>query len=283
MTGFGKANHMQDGKGVSIEMRSVNSKSLDLNFRLPSNYREKESEIKNLVSEKLKRGKIDLIISVDAAAEAKNTLLDKEQVKFHYNELKSLCTDLQIEEPNLLQAVLRMPDIFKTQKEQISEKEWEQVFVLIKKAVSDLDSFRIAEGKSLEKDLSGRINEIATQLVVIEDLDKARIPGIKEKLRKQIAEFTERIDENRLEQELIYYAEKLDITEEKVRLKTHCTYFLKTMSEPECGRKLNFISQEIGREINTIGSKANDAAIQKVVVQMKDELEKIKEQLSNVL
>ena len=180
-------------------------------------------------------------------------------------------------------AILRMPDVFKNEKEELDEKEWKQIFASIAKAVEELDKFRISEGKSLEKDLRKRIAFIGELLINIEELDAVRIPNVKEKIRKQVAEMTDKIDQNRFEQEIIYYAEKLDITEEKVRLKTHCDFFLQTMNEDECGRKLNFIAQEIGREINTIGSKANDAGMQKVVVQMKDELEEIIEQLNHIL
>ena len=283
MTGFGKANASIKGKKISVEARSVNSKGLDANFRLPNLYREKETELKNLLSEKLKRGKIDLIVSMETSGEEKQVTLNKSVAKKHYTELKSLCKDLKIDDEEMLLAILRMPDVFKPEKEEFSDKNWKILLVCIMKAISELDKFRIAEGKSLEKDLRKRIAVVTSLLSRMEVLDEQRIPSIKEKIRKQVSELTDKIDQNRFEQEIIYYTEKLDITEEKVRLKTHCNYFLKTMSEDECGRKLNFISQEIGREINTIGSKANDAEIQKTVVQMKDELEKIKEQLNNVL
>ncbi|MBI4932140.1 MAG: YicC family protein [Bacteroidetes bacterium] len=283
MTGFGKANVSLRGKKISIEARSVNSKGLDTNFRLPNIYREKETELRNFLSDKLKRGKVDISISSDNSSEIKTVLLNKTVAKSHYKELKSLCKELKLDDAEMLLAILRMPDVFKTGKEELNEKDWKQILSGIGKAVNELDKFRTTEGKSLEKDLRNRLGIIAELLGFVEKLDKERIPFIKEKIRKQVAELTDKIDQNRFEQEIIFYSEKLDITEEKVRLKTHCDYFLKTMSENECGRKLNFISQEIGREINTIGSKANDAEMQKIVVQMKDELEKIKEQLNNVL
>lgn len=282
MTGFGKASANLSGKKISIEVRSVNSKQLDANFRLPNLYREKEVEIKNLFAEKLRRGKIDLSVSGESSDE-KITSVNKSAVKYHHKELKALCRELKLDEKDLLAAILRMPDVMKSEKETLNEKEWKQIFSSIAKATSDLDKYRMSEGKSLEKDVKTRVGEITELLHKIEEQDRERIPAIKEKIRKQILELAGKIDENRFEQELIYYAEKLDITEEKVRLQTHCDYFLKTMNEDECGRKLGFISQEMGREINTIGSKANDAEIQKLVVQMKDELEKIKEQLNNVL
>jgi len=283
MTGFGKAAASHNGKKISIEIRSVNSKGLDLNFRLPTIYREKDGEMRTVFAEKLKRGKIDLSLSIETPEEERNIVLNKAVAKNHYKELKSLCKELKLNDADLLSAILRMPDVMKAESRQADEKEWKQLLALSIKAVNELDKFRIAEGRSLEKDLKMRLHIITNLLGQVEDLDKARIPSVKEKIRKQVAEMTDKIDQNRFEQEIIYYAEKLDITEEKVRLKTHCDYFLNTMHEEECGRKLGFISQEIGREINTIGSKANDAGIQKVVVQMKDELEKIKEQLNNVL
>ena len=283
MTGFGKANVSLRSKKISIEARSVNSKGLDTNFRLPNIYREKETELRNFLSEKLKRGKVDISVSIESAQEEKSVAINKKSFRKHHKEIKSLCKELKIDDEEILLAILRMPDVMKPEKEKTDEKEWKIIFSAIGKAAAYLDTFRISEGKSLEKDLRKRLGIIAKLLEFVEKLDKERIPFIKEKIRKQVAELTDKIDQNRFEQEIIYYAEKLDITEEKVRLKTHCDYFLKTMSEDECGRKLNFISQEIGREINTIGSKANDAEIQKVVVQMKDELEKIKEQLNNVL
>lgn len=283
MTGFGKSFGSVKGRKIAVEMRSVNSKGLDANFRLPNIFREKETELKNLLAEKFRRGKIDMTVIFDASVEEKHVSLNKTVAKKHYAELKSLCKELKLDDEEMLLAILRMPDVFKPEKEEFADKDWRVVLSTITKAMTGLDKFRVAEGKALEKDLKKRISVVSSLLEKVEVLDKQRIPSIKEKIRKQISEMTDKIDQNRFEQEMIYYAEKLDITEEKVRLKTHCDYFLKTMSEDECGRKLNFISQEIGREINTIGSKANDADIQKTVVQMKDELEKIKEQLNNVL
>jgi len=283
MTGFGKANTSFKGKKVSVEARSVNSKGLDTNFRLPNIYREKETEIRNFLSEKLKRGKVDISVSVESANDEKSVVINKQAFRNHHKELKLLCKELKMDDEEILLAVLRMPNVMKSEKEKLDEKEWKPIFSAIIKAVSGLDKFRMSEGKALEKDLRKRAGEITRLLGRVEEIDRERIPSVKEKIRKQVAELADKIDQNRFDQEIIFYSEKLDITEEKVRLKTHSDYFLKTMGEDECGRKLNFISQEIGREINTIGSKANDAEMQKVVVQMKDELEKIKEQLNNVL
>lgn len=283
MTGFGKADVTLKGKKFSVEVRSVNSRGMDANFRLPNNLREKETELMNFLSDKLKRGKVDIFISADNSSEEKTVLLNKSVAKSHCKELKSLCKELKLDDEEMLLAILRMPDVFKTEKEKLNARDWKQILSGIEKAVNELDKFRMSEGKSLEKDLRKRVATVISLLGLVEAMDKERIPSIKEKIRKQVAELTDTIDQNRFEQEIVYYTGKLDITEEKVRLKTHCDYFLQTMNEDECGRKLRFISQEIGREINTIGSKANDVEIQKVVVQMKDELEKIKEQLNNVL
>ncbi len=283
MTGYGKANLLLKGKKISIEARSVNSKSLDINFRLPSTYREKENEIRSLISDILKRGKVDVSISVNSSDEEPLAIINKPAFVSHHKQLKDLCKSLKIDDSELLNAILKMPDVLKPEKKELDKNEWIKILSVIKKTLKALEEFRISEGKALEKDLRKRIEYINSFLVQIESMDALRIPSIKEKIRKQVLEQTDKIDNNRFEQELIYYVERLDITEEKVRLKTHCDYFLKTMAEDECGRKLNFIAQEIGREINTIGSKANDATIQKTVVQMKDELEKIKEQLNNVL
>ncbi|MBI3502408.1 MAG: YicC family protein [Bacteroidetes bacterium] len=285
MTGFGKSAGKVKDRKISVEARSVNSKGLDTNFRLPNLFRDKEIELKNFLSEKLRRGKIDLTVIFDSSLEERHVSLNKTIAKKHFAELKSLCRELKLPDEEMLLALLRMPDIFKPEKEEFTAHDWKVVLSCIGKAVSALDKFRTSEGKSLEKDLRKRIDFVLKYLLQVDALDKGRIEIIKEKLRKNLEELIskDRIDENRFEQELIYHIEKLDITEEKVRLKTHCDYFLQTMNENECGRKLGFISQEIGREINTIGSKASDAGIQKVVVQMKDELEKIKEQLNNVL
>ena len=283
MTGFGRSQVSVKGKKMSVEIRSVNSKSLDTNFRLPSIYREKETELRNSLSTKFGRGKIDLSVYVESSSEEKPAVLNKAAAKNHWKGLKNLCKELKLDEKDLLSTILRMPDVMKVEREKPDEKEWKLILLAIEKAGNDLDKFRMAEGKALENDLRKRLGIITKLLLIVAKKDEERVPMIKEKIRKQMVDIAAKIDQNRFEQEIIYYVEKLDITEEKVRLKTHCDYFLNTMKESECGRKLNFISQEIGREINTIGSKANNAEIQMVVVHMKDELEKIKEQLNNVL
>jgi len=285
MTGFGKAEGTVNKKRVSVEIRSVNSKGMDSNARMPNLYREKELEIRNLLSEKLERGKVDFSINVEFSEGGRSTQINKTIVKDYYRQLKSISKELKEEVHDYIGIIMHLPDVMKTEKEVLGESEWKQIVKLIESAVNKLETFRKKEGSSLEKDLRKRIELILKFLSAVETSDTARISAMKEKLRTNVEEFIpkEKIDNNRFEQELIYYLEKLDITEEKVRLKTHLDFFLKTMNENSPGKKLGFISQEIGREINTIGSKANDAEMQKIVVQMKDELEKIKEQLNNVL
>jgi uncharacterized protein (TIGR00255 family) len=283
MTGFGKASVQLKNKLIVVELRSVNSKQLDLNMRISSIYREKEQELRNEVSQKLERGKIDFNLYSDASESEKQISINKKIAKQYFREFNSLANDLKIKTDNLLTQILKMPDVIQTDKQDLDEKEWSKIKSAAIKAIAELDKFRSAEGKTLKRDLEKRVHLILNYLTEVEAHDVQRLKNVRERLNKAVAELIEKIDQSRFEQELIYYLEKLDITEEKVRLKTHCDYFLKTMQEQSSGRKLAFISQEIGREINTIGSKANDAVMQKIVVQMKDELEKIKEQLNNVL
>lgn len=285
MTGFGKEEANVKNKRVSVEIRSLNSKGLDVNTRMPNLYREKELSLRNLLSEKLERGKIDFSINVESSEGIRGTQINKTVIKNYHTQLKSITKELKEKQDDLIGIIMRLPDVMKSEKEEFNEAEWKQILKLTDAAIKNLDAFRGREGKVLENDLRKRIGLILTSLIIVEQNDGARITAIREKIRKAIEELVakDKVDNNRFEQELIYYIEKLDITEEKVRLKTHCDFFLKTMNEAASGKKLGFISQEIGREINTIGSKVNDASIQKIVVQMKDELEKIKEQLNNVL
>ena len=286
MTGFGKSITEVNEKKINIELRSVNSRQLDLNMRMPGIYREKESELKSEISKHLERGKVDLSIYVEYSENKGALSIDKKLAAGYHKELKLLAKQLGETKVDLLPMIMRMPDVIKNEKqEQLNDKEWKQVKLAFGKALHEIKKFREEEGNTLAKELETNIGKINQSLQKIVLIDKERIPAIREKLKKNILDFVEKekIDQNRFEQELIYYIEKLDITEEKVRLKTHCDYFVKTMKEESSGRKLGFISQEIGREINTIGSKANNADIQKIVVEMKDELEKIKEQLSNIL
>jgi len=287
MTGFGKATKEIPGKKITVEIRSLNSKQLDLNVRMPYLYKEKELELRTEISKQLERGKVDVSIYTESTAETIPTTLNKTLAKAYYNELKSLSEELNENTNDLLSIVVKMPDVLKAEREtvELDEAEWKEVKDAVNKGVDAFQKFRDDEGNILRNELNNRISTIAKLLSEVLNLDAARVTNIKSRIKNNIEEVIDvnKIDQNRFEQELIYYIEKLDITEEKLRLKTHLDYFIETMKEPAAGRKLGFISQEIGREINTIGSKANDATIQKLVVQMKDELEKIKEQLLNVL
>lgn len=285
MTGFGKATKEFNDKTVNVEIRSLNSKGVDLSLRLSSVYRDKEHELKTEIAKLLERGKIDLSVFVESKVQETPIEINTQLAKAYYAKLKQLAVDLNEPTPNLLAQVLKMPDVLKSERKEPNENDWQEIYEVIQAALKGLNDFRADEGKSIEADFEMRIEIIANALEDIKKHDTARIQNIRDRIKKNLAEVvgTDKIDNNRFEQELIYYIEKLDINEEKVRLKTHLNYFLKTMKEPAGGRKLNFIGQEIGREINTIGSKANDAEMQKLVVIMKDELEKIKEQTNNVL
>ncbi|MBI2269649.1 MAG: YicC family protein [Bacteroidetes bacterium] len=283
MTGFGKSTGELPNKKITVEIKSLNSRQFDLNLRIPGLYREKESELRSELSKQTERGKIDFGIFSEYTGEANVVSINKPLAKGYYNELKKLSSELNEPAKDILSLIMKMPDVLKSDRQELDKKEWEQVRKLIDEAIKDFQKFRDDEGTVLKKEFINRINLINKLLEDVIKLDEERIPLLREKLNKGVNELKEKIDQNRFEQELIYYIEKLDISEERLRLKTHLDYFLKTMTETSSGRKLGFISQEIGREINTIGSKANDAGIQKLVVQMKDELEKIKEQLLNVL
>lgn len=287
MTGFGKFVSEIPGKKITVEVRSLNSKSLDLNLRIPYIYKEKELELRSEISKQIERGKVDLTVFTESTQESLPVAINKTLARTYFKELKSLSDELKESNSNLLALVLKMPEVMKAEREvvELDEAEWKQVKTTVDKAIEAFQGFRSDEGKILKKEFQTRIGIINKLLEEVISSDGARIENVRTRIKNNIAELVEKekIDENRFEQELIYYIEKLDITEEKLRLKTHLDYFTKTMQEPSGGRKLGFISQEIGREINTIGSKANDATVQKLVVQMKDELEKIKEQLLNVL
>ena len=284
MTGFGKCQLNLPHANFNIEVKSLNSKQLDTNIKISSVYREKEIELKNLLSTKLKRGKIELSVWKESSEIQNSHKLNIPLIKDYHQQILNLKKDLGFES-DILQALLKMPNILQKDEEIIDNNEWLEIFKGINTAVDELTQFRLAEGNKLEKDFILRINLIINYLEEITPYAKARIERVKENLLNKINDLKiNNIDENRLEQELIYYLEKQDITEEQVRLKAHLDYFLQTISsDAPNGKKLGFISQEIGREINTIGSKSSDAEMQKIVVQMKDELEKIKEQLLNVL
>jgi len=287
MTGYGKAIAETPQKKITIEIKSLNSKQLDLNTRLPWLYREKDSEIRTLISQKLDRGKIDFSIFIDSIDQEVATVINKSAVRNYYSQFRDIAAELDIKlDDQIFSAIMKLPETLKTEKSEIPEEEWELVWNQLKESVKILDLYRIEEGNSIMSDLGKCIEKILALLEKIGAFEEGRLRKIREKLNSMLVENigVENIDKNRFEQELIYYIEKFDINEEKVRLKTHCDYFIETMNtEAPNGKLLNFICQEIGREINTIGSKANDASIQKLVVMMKDELEKIKEQTSNVL
>ena len=287
MTGYGKAIAETPQKKITIEIKSLNSKQLDLNTKLPWLYKEKEPEIRNIISQRLDRGKIDFSIYCDMLDDEVATVINKSAVRNYYNQFKEIAADLKIDlDDQIFSAIMKLPDTLKTEKPEISESEWEIVRNQILESVAMLDLYRIEEGNSIMTDLKKCISKILSLLETVETFEHGRITKIKEKLMSLLEDNlgTEKVDKNRFEQEIIYYIEKYDINEEKVRLKTHCDYFIETLktASPN-GKILNFIAQEIGREVNTIGSKANDASIQKLVVMMKDELEKIKEQTLNVL
>ncbi len=287
MTGYGKAIAETPQRKITIEIKSLNSKQLDLSTKLPWRYKEKEPEIRNLISQKLDRGKIDFSIFFDMLDDESVTVINKAAVRNYYNQFQEIATELKIDlDDQIFSAIMKLPDTMKTEKPELPEGEWELVKAQISESVSMLDLYRTEEGNSIMLDMKKCIGKILGFLEVTSTFEEGRIIRIREKLSALLDEHvgSENVDKNRFEQELIFYIEKYDINEEKVRLKTHCDYFIETMNSPSPnGKLLNFITQEIGREINTIGSKANDASIQKQVVMMKDELEKIKEQTLNVL
>ena len=281
MTGYGKSVLQLPTKKVTIELKSLNSKSLDLSARMPSIYREKELTVRKLLADLLERGKIDFSIYVEATAEDTSTQINTPVVKQYIEQLRRVVDGDPIE---LLKMAVRFPDALNTVREEIDENEWQIIASEIDKAVEDLNSHRLDEGKVLEQEFNKRVAIISDLLDQVIAMDPDRIEGVRERLLKGVEDLKEKYDENRFEQELVYYIEKFDITEEKVRLKNHLDYFIECINSKDSnGKKLGFISQEMGREINTIGSKSNYAAMQQLVVQMKDELEKIKEQLLNVL
>ncbi|MBA7569568.1 hypothetical protein ES708_11309 [subsurface metagenome] len=287
MTGFGKTSCELPDKVVSIEIKVLNSKQLDVYTRLPNIYKVKDLDIRNLLAQQLQRGKIECIITYEETDVACTSRINVPLVKEYYYQLEELIRELKIKNNDaILQTIMRFPDALKIDKEELDENEWKAVEHKINDALSAIDNFRKQEGKALQKDITGRINAILDRLKEIAPFESERISQIREKIGSSITEVfdKDKVDQNRFEQELIYYLEKIDINEEKVRLENHCNYFFEVLNEKNpVGKKLGFITQEIGREINTLGSKANHSEIQRIVVQMKNELEKIKEQLMNVL
>lgn len=282
MTGFGKATLQLPTKKITVEVKSLNSKGLDLNVRMPSVYREMELGLRNQISQSLERGKVDFSLYVEITGEETSSKVNAPIVKGYIAQMREILP--QADATELMKMAVRMPDALKTERDEIDENEWKKIQSAIEEALVNINQFRKDEGLSLENEFKLRVGNIRNFMNQALELDPERIENIKNKLQTAIEELKVNVDENRFEQELIYYLEKLDITEEKVRLTNHLDYFLETLNGNEAnGRKLGFITQEMGREINTMGSKSNHAGMQKLVVQMKDELEKIKEQVLNVL
>ena len=282
MTGYGNVVLELNSKTVRIEIKSLNSKSLDLNVRMPNDYRPKELELRKIIGSRLKRGKIDVSFYVDIEKAKNPTKINTSIVKNYMDQLSNISGGGR--NLDLLKMAIKMPDSISAEKEEIDEQEWSLIISGAEDALNKIENYRKDEGKALYSDFSNRLNNIKSLLKKAVEIDPERIKKVRERLTKSVLELKEKIDQNRFEQELIYYIEKLDINEEKIRLDNHLDYFFKTLNQNQSnGKKLGFIAQEIGREINTIGSKANYAPMQKIVVQMKDELEKIKEQLLNVL
>lgn len=281
MTGFGKHVMQLPDKKITVEIKSLNSRNLDMNARMPSAYRAKELEFRQQVASTLQRGKIDLGLYVEVTGEETNSQINNAVVKGYMKQLSELVPG---EEIKFLEMALRLPDALRTEREEVDEAEYQAIQEALDTALEEIVRFRTEEGKALEQDFISRINSLKALLEAVSEMDTERLANIRVRLEKAVADLQVEVDANRFEQELIYYLEKYDITEEKVRLANHLEYFLTTMNAVGSnGKKLGFISQEIGREINTIGSKANYAPMQQLVVQMKDELEKIKEQMLNVL
>ncbi len=283
MTGFGKAEINTQNKKLTIEIKSLNSKQIDMSVRMPSAYREKELSIRKTVGQSLNRGKIDVALFVEQTHSELSATINSEVVKAYYSDLKGIAKELDNTD-DIMSSIMRLPDVLKSKKEEIDESEWTQIESLLSQAIDAITNYRADEGRILAEDFELRIENIRTSLNEIAAYEKSRIEKIKGSIREKIDELKVSADENRFEQELIYYIEKLDITEEITRLNLHLNYFIEVMQSANSqGKKLGFICQEIGREINTIGSKSNDATMQQEVVKMKDELEKIKEQILNVL
>jgi uncharacterized protein (TIGR00255 family) len=282
MTGFGKATLQLPTKKITVEIKSLNSKGLDLNTRMPSFFREMELGLRNQISARLERGKIDFSLYIEATGEETSSKINVPIVRGYINQMKAVIPNA--DETELMKMAVRMPDALKTERDEIDENEWKKIQTVIDEALENIAQFRKDEGVSLEREFLHRIANIMTLMNNAVSYDAERIETVKTRLRNALDELKENVDENRFEQELIFYLEKYDITEEKVRLENHLNYFIETIAGSEAnGRKLGFITQEMGREINTMGSKSNHTEMQKLVVMMKDELEKIKEQVLNVL
>lgn len=284
MTGYGKASGSFQGKKIVVEIRSLNSKSLDLNVRAIPLYREIELENRSIVAELLDRGKVELSISLENSGETKNYAINRELAQAYYKDIKETAESLGEPTTDLLSLVLRMPEIYSNEKEALSDEESTFIQGLVREACQHLNEFRKQEGDQLKKDFESNIQRIDELLAEVPKYETARIEAVRERMKAGLEKISNQaIDLNRLEQEIIFYIEKMDVSEEKMRLSNHLNYFLETMNIPLCGKKLGFITQEIGREINTLGSKSYHVEMQKLVVEMKDHLEKIKEQVLNTL
>ncbi|NOQ75912.1 MAG: YicC family protein [Crocinitomix sp.] len=286
MTGFGKASGTFSNKKITVEIKSLNSKNLDLFVRMPTIYRQNEIELRKLLGKRLDRGKVECNINVELIGDATSQKLNQKLIGSYYQQLLAISDDLNLPKENLLATLVRMPDVFATESEELDEEEWNFIVSILDEAITEHISFRTAEGSLLAEEFSMRIANIQQAFDEVPQYEKVRVDSIKTRIENNLEEFVgiSKIDKNRFEQELIYYLEKFDISEEKHRLGNHLTYFIETLNNPVSqGKKLGFISQEIGREINTLGSKSYHAEMQKLVVGMKDELEKIKEQILNTL
>lgn len=286
MTGFGKSEVTIDELQINVEVKSLNSKFLDLSLKLPSAFKNLDLSVRSFVKEYLKRGKIEVMIHYEKKEASKKIIINKDQLINYYNQLSEVSNELKLKiDSDLIGYALKLPEVIQHKKDTIEEDSNGEILNAVKEACKDLNSFRKKEGNALNKELVKYVNSILESLKEINQYEKERLPKVRDKLKKAIDELNlkSQVDEKRLEQELIFYSEKLDLTEEKVRLKEHCNHFIDSTKELNSGKKLGFISQEMGREINTLGSKANNISIQKIVVGMKDELEKIKEQVLNVL
>jgi uncharacterized protein (TIGR00255 family) len=286
MTGYGKAECELSQKKVTIEIKSLNSKQMDLNTRISLLFREKDLEIRRELSDRLVRGKVDFILYTESLGEDAATKINAGIVKSYYRQLEQISTDLNIKlSDSVLQSILSLPEVVKNEREELNDNEWKLILLKIAEAIDSLEKFRIQEGAILKQDIVANVQSITSLLTEVDQYEDERVTRIKEKIYDGLKDISiEQVNENRLEQEMIFYLEKMDVNEEKVRLLNHCNYFLETieLNEP-VGKKLGFIAQEIGREVNTLGSKANHIEMQKLVIRMKDSLEKIKEQLLNIL
>lgn len=286
MTGFGKASGTFSNKKITVEIKSLNSKNLDLFVRMPTIYRQNEIDLRKLLGKRLDRGKVECNINVELIGDSTSQKLNQKLISSYYQQLVAISDDLNLPKENLMATLVRMPDVFATESEELDEEEWNFIVSILDQAITEHIAFRTAEGSLLAEEFSMRIANIQEAFDAVPQYEKVRVDSIKTRIENNLEEFVgiSKIDKNRFEQELIYYLEKFDISEEKHRLGNHLTYFIETLNNPVSqGKKLGFISQEIGREINTLGSKSYHAEMQKLVVGMKDELEKIKEQILNTL